>query len=150
MKKLLLISILLSLFIFTGCTSNKELVQLKEENASLKAQLWTEEIKPDVVKATISRIWWGLSRQTSMVWDMVYGIETMPINEETLKNIIWYYFNSAWDTLIASCGNWYKMTKCTRYSNDDNVTNNDNEMCRLLNEDPNLMRTSMIIECAKM
>ncbi len=136
MKKLLIISILLGSIILAGCSNNKEINQTSNE--------------PDVINATTSWLWWSLSRETSIVGDIKYWIETMPINDEAAKSSLWYYFNSAWDTLIAGCNDWYEMTQCKWYSDKDNVMNNDNSLCRLLNEDLDFMRTSMIIECSKM
>lgn len=159
MKKKLLIPILLMFFwlTLTGCTNNKEIDLLKQENLQLKEKLWvegeitwTEEKMANLVKATVSRIWWSLSRETSIIWDEIYyntdiGEETIPLQS---KNYLWQFFNSAWDSLVINCNEWYIMTKCEPFSNIDNVTSDDNS-CRLLNEDPNLMRTSMIVECDK-
>lgn len=135
MRKILLISLLLWSIIFTGCSNTKQADQINN--------------KPDAIKATISWLWWSLSRETSIVGDVKYWIETTPISNEAVKDYLWYYFNSAWDTLIAECNNWYKMTQCEWYSNKDNVVNSDNSLCRLLNDNPDLTRTSMIIECTK-
>ena len=163
MKKILLISILLILFwsTLTGCTNNKEIDQLKQENSDLKEKLWINnestgwiESKPNIVKATISRIWWSLSRQTSIVGDKIYYnsdwiIETLPINwENSLNWEVGFWFNWWGYALIASCSEWYIMTKCEPFSTTDAVDNQTTQ-CFLWNEDPNLMRTSMIIECTK-
>lgn len=159
MKKILLISMLLAFFwlTLTGCTNNKEIEQLKQENSDLKQKLWINnestgwiENKPNVINATISRIWWSLSRETSIIWHEIYyntniWEEILPLQP---KDYLRQFFNSAWDSLVINCNEWYIMKKCEPFSNTDNVKFDDNS-CRLLNEDPDLMRTSMIIECYK-
>lgn len=141
MKKTIFILALITLlgFITTGCTNNKESI----------------DKKPNTIKATISWIWWSLSREISIIWDEIYynsdiWEEIIPINPNTVENYVRTHFNSAWDLLIASCNEWYIMKECDSFSNTDDVTQQikDNQ-CILLNEDPNLMRTSMIVECLK-
>lgn len=89
-----------------------------------------------------------------MVWDQTYYnsdwiIESFPINwEQSLNWEIGFWFNWWGYALIASCGEWYIMTKCEPFSTTDSVDNQTTQ-CFLWNEDPNLMRTSMIIECTK-
>lgn len=165
MKKIILVSIMILSLFLVWCTSNQKLEQLKQENSILKNQLWISETsnvtswtetKPNIARLTVSRIWWALSRQTSIIWEQIYfnpdlWDEIYPINsEEVAKDFIWYYFNSAGDLLIASCNEWYVMRDCRKFWDTDNVSKWIENQCMLQNENPDLMRTSMIIECAKM
>lgn len=151
--------------ILSWCTSNQKLKELEKENTSLREKLW--EItsttswnlnKPNIVTITLSRLGWALSRQTSAIWEQkfftdnqIYNwYESLPINsEEVAKEFVSYRFNGWGYALIASCNDWYAMTKCEPFSETDSIENQWTQ-CFLWNEDPNLMRTSMIIECSKM
>lgn len=114
-----------------------------------------QENKPDVVKLTVSRMWWALSRQVQVVWDISYKNEwwweSYPINSnEIAEEYIGWRFNGWWYLLQATCNEWYTMMKCWAFSKSDSVTiDTTTDACQLWNEDPNLMRTSMIIECHK-
>lgn len=168
MKNLITISLsLLSVVVLSWCTNNQEIEQLKIQNAVLQEKLNqtvpVEENsgvinKPNIVTITISWLWWALSRQTSAIWEQKFfttdpfynWYESLPINsEEVAKDFVGYWFNWWWYALIASCNEWYAMTKCTPFSKTDYVENQGTQ-CFLWNEDPDLMRTSMIIECSKM
>lgn len=167
MKKIIRVSMLSLLFFLGGCTNYKDTIELKRENAELKTKLEVYEPKtgtnvedvnfsqkPNVVRATISWLWWALSRQTSIVWDKSYYhsdwiTETLPINwESSLDWEVGFRFNGWGYALIASCWEGYIMKSCEPFSQTDSVDNQDTQ-CFLWNEDPNLMRTSMIIECIK-
>lgn len=169
MRSLITISLSLILIVcLSWCTNNQEVEQLKIQNAVLQEKLNqtvpVEENtglinKPNIVTVTISWLWWALSRQTSVIGEQRFFItdpfytawyESLPINsEEGAKDFVEYRFNWWWYALIATCNEWYAMTKCEPFSKTDSVENQWTQ-CFLWNEDPNLMRTSMIIECSKM
>ena len=147
----------------SGC-NNTELKQLKEENKTLKEELPKKQNtyktfnktnnSPDRVNLTVSRIWWSLSREVSVSWFSVWWQssehpDTIPIQskEDALKYIN-YGFNRWWYFLIVWCNDGYIKTSCKPFSNSDYIEEQD-FWCYLWNEDPNLMRTSVIIECTK-
>lgn len=170
MKKLLIIwLIIISSSIIVWCSSN-EVTELKIQNALLQEKLnqaeqgktkdqeWSlnvkkekeveNTIKPDKAVITVSWIWWALSTQTSARGEAYYWNESYPINsEESAKDFINYMFTRWW-MLLVGCNDWYNMLKCKPFSAADYVQV-ESDACYLWNEDPNLMRTSVIIECSK-
>ena len=132
----------------TGVNQQKEVVQ---QPAKTTKKIENNNVKPDKVRITVSWLWWALSRQTSAIGESFYTStnESYPINSEKgAQDYIWYWFNGWGYALIASCNDGYSMTKCVPFSKADYVENQTTQ-CFLWNEDPNLMRTSMIIECRK-
>ena len=163
MKKSVIFIIWLVLLTALSWCNNTELTKLQEENEILKEQLLEKEKKstkinkyPDRINLTISWIWWSLSREISVSGFSVWGQdteypETTPINsKDSWYEYIRTYFNRWWYALVAGCNEWYKITNCKQFWNNDSVEfSNDLWSCWLYNEDPNLLRTSMKIECSK-
>ncbi|HKL44335.1 MAG TPA: hypothetical protein VJ892_03585 [Candidatus Absconditabacterales bacterium] len=161
-KSVIFIIGLVLLTALSGC-NNTELTKLQEENEILKEQLLEKEKKstkinkyPDRINLTISWIGGSLSREISVSGFSVWGQdteypETTPINsKDSGYEYIRTYFNRGGYALVAGCNEGYKITNCKQFGNNDSVEfSNDLGSCWLYNEDPNLLRTSMKIECSK-
>lgn len=156
MKKLLSLIAILWLVVLAGCANNnEELILLKEQNALLQKQIneaTLESRKPDRARLIVSWIWGSLSRDTAAIGDIYYDEtkESSPINSSEVANeYINLWFNWWWYSLIAGCNEWYEMISCLPFSESDSVVFSEYWGCYLSNEDPDLMRTSMIVECEK-
>ncbi len=132
----------------SGVNQQKEVVQ---QPVKTTKKIENNDPKPDRVVVTVSWLWWALSTQTTAIGETYYWTESYPINSEKAAQEYVNYWFTAWWRLTVGCNDGYTITKCAPFSKTDSVDNQLDQYgwCFLWNENPNLMRTSVVVECRK-